>query len=212
MRPEESQESQEIQSTEQTYNTVEDMIRSLSEDEQFKKDTLRHLNKRTIIDQLMALRTMRDLSQADIAKKMRCSQPKISKLENGTDEDMSIGDFIKYTGCLGYNVKIMLLRDDIPLVAEVKMHALAIDRVLRRIAEMSAGDDTMTDGAASFCGETMVNMARFVLNTAKSLGKAGEKGLLKYLDAIKPPQVQIEASSDDPPETTPCCDKEPAVA
>lgn len=87
--------------TKKLYNNVADMVRDLSEDKAQGERTAKKIEERTIINFLMALRAASGLSQSEIAAKMGCTQSKISKLEGGKDEELSIGDFHGYADALG---------------------------------------------------------------------------------------------------------------
>ncbi len=80
-----------------SFSTVADMVRSVSENKEKAEETARAIEERSIINFLVGLRTAQELSQSDIASKMKCTQSKVSKLESGIDDNLTLGDFHAYT-------------------------------------------------------------------------------------------------------------------
>ena len=87
------------------YSSVPEMVRDLSMDKEFASSLEQTMAERNIIDLLMGLRTSKGLSQQDIAAAMGCTQSRISKLENGKDDDLCVGDFHAYTAALGLRLR-----------------------------------------------------------------------------------------------------------
>ncbi len=119
-------------------NTAE-MIRALSNDEKQAEQTIRNMNQRCVIDFLMAQRSARGLSQTEIADKMRCTQSRVSKLENGKDDDLSISEFRKYTQALDLELSFLLTKKGETVVGQVKQHVFAIRLPCRSIAGRGHG-------------------------------------------------------------------------
>lgn len=115
--------AQRTTTQEKKYKNVPEMVRDLTEDKELAENIARDIEQRNIIDFLMALRTANDLSQSDIAKKMGCSQSRVSKLENGKDNDLRIGDFDAYVSALGLEMSIGLVKKNRTIVDDMKYHA-----------------------------------------------------------------------------------------
>lgn len=71
-----------------------------------------------MIDTLIELRIFSGLSQKDIAKKMHCSQSRISKLENTKSKDVRLGDLQDYIEALGYTLTIRFFDHKQKLISE----------------------------------------------------------------------------------------------
>src|SRR5437870_3635650 len=130
------------------YSSVPEMIRDVSEDRTFAESVAKRIEERNIINLLMALRTSLDMSQKDIADKMGCTQSRISKLENGKDDDLRIGDFHKYAEALGLRLMILLANKKQPPIAErIKYHTSALKRLFAELSDLVGDDDAMRKGA-----------------------------------------------------------------
>ena len=108
-----------------SYSSVIEMVRDLlgDEDPKFVARFERASRARDLIRMLSVLRNRSHLSQKELAEKMGCGQPRISKLESGTDADVSVHDIIGYLRATGSQAKITFFScDGVPL-GEVKLEA-----------------------------------------------------------------------------------------
>ena len=72
-------------------------------------DAVRQLSAKTkLIDQLIVARVAAGLTQAQMATKLRCSQSRISKIEDSQDADLSLGDIQAYARIVGLKLKLDL--------------------------------------------------------------------------------------------------------
>lgn len=185
------------------YKTTEEMVRDVSEDPAQGEAAARALEGRAITDLLMAERTVRGLSQKDIAAKMGCSQSRVSKLEAGTDADLRVGELEAYAAAVDLGVSVQLGDKGATIADQVKAHVLAARRLLHRIAELSKGDAAMTGQAQSFFAEVLFNAALSVGEAVRNLEVARKSGLLDRLPAEPPPPAVRLGEADDPPAAPP---------
>lgn len=54
-----------------------------------------------LVDQLILARVAAGLTQAQLAARLKCSQSRISKLEDSRDVDLTLGDIQDYAGVVG---------------------------------------------------------------------------------------------------------------
>ena len=169
------------------YHSVAEMVNDLSDDKAFAGRVARKITERNLISHLMGLRAAAGLSQGDIAEKMRCTQSRISKLENGKDDDLRIGDFHAYADALGLEMMIVLEEKDRTLADEVKYHALEIKRRLKRMANLACKDPVIAQGVKGFFREAALNLGRIIEEAAKTVEAASQYQML--------PSVRRETSS-----------------
>ena len=101
-----------------TYRSVDEMLRGHG----YRRvaEAVRQLSAKTkLIDQLIVARVAAGLTQAQMAAKLRCSQSRISKIEDSQDADLSLGDIQAYARIVGLKLKLDLRlgRDDIASVS-----------------------------------------------------------------------------------------------
>ncbi len=90
-----------------TYRSVDEMLRGHG----YRRvaDAVRQLSTKTrLIDQLILARVAAGLTQAQLAAKLRCSQSRISKIEDSQDADLSLGDIHAYARIVGLKLQLDL--------------------------------------------------------------------------------------------------------
>ena len=90
-----------------TYRSVDEMLRGHGYRQ--VADAVRQLSAKTrLIDQLILARVAAGLTQAQLAAKLRCSQSRISKIEDSQDADLSLGDIHAYARIVGLKLQLDL--------------------------------------------------------------------------------------------------------
>jgi len=90
-----------------TYRSVDEMLRGHG----YRRvaEAVRELSIKTkLIDQLIIARVAIGLTQAQMAAKLRCSQSRISKIEDSHDADLSLGDIHAYARIVGLKLTLDL--------------------------------------------------------------------------------------------------------
>jgi predicted XRE-type DNA-binding protein len=90
-----------------TYRSVDEMLRGHG----YRRvaEAVRQLSIKTrLIDQLILARVAAGLTQAQMAAKLRCSQSRISKIEDSQDADLSLGDIHAYARIVGLKLQLDL--------------------------------------------------------------------------------------------------------
>ena len=64
------------------------------------------LTEQVMVNQLVAKRCQRNLTQADVAKKMGCTQSRISKLEATGDAEWTLAEIADYARAIGLNARV----------------------------------------------------------------------------------------------------------
>jgi len=154
------------------FRNVGELLDELTDDEPLKSAVRQGVASRQVISQLVSLRASEDLSQADIARELGCTQSRISKLESGVDAELRLGDIEGYARALGRRPQITLLKAGATLMDQVKVHAFQILDCLEKIATLSNGDPEMERSAVHAHLETLANMARLIGTSTASIPSA----------------------------------------
>ncbi len=155
----------------------------------------RCVNSRTLIKELIALRTSAGLSQSDVAKKMDCSQSRISKLEHSLDDDLALGDVRQYMAALDLKMLVGGKKNSWSLVDEIKVMAIGIKRKLEELAELAGEDESIASGIASFYAEAFFNFNKMLIDNAGRLPSNPENGkpfITFYLETEEPENGPID--------------------
>ncbi len=153
------------------YTNVSELVRDLSEDRAFAEDFDRHVSRRRIVKYLFALRTTRGMSQKDIAERLRCTQSRISKLENGDDDDLRLGDLCGYLDALELSMHLVVSPKNDTAVNLVKHHAFSIKEIMDHLTNLAQGDEKIAKGVANFLGEAFFNLVNMLGGSARRLPK-----------------------------------------
>ncbi len=184
------------------FKNVADLITGLSEDENFKKDALKHISENGLGKFLTFLRCEHRLTQKEMADKLGCTQGRISKIESAKDDSLSIKDFIDYGNALGLELEIGFRSKGMKWVDMVKYHAFQMQRYLNNIVQVAKEDKALEEGALNFCFETLKNVPDLIFSTMSKLPKSrfnkpidGSKAKVHISGPIQP-QPHVSANNE----------------
>lgn len=135
------------------------MIKDSTEDKEMVQSLEDLINSKQISKTLFALRCRANMSQSDVAKKMNCSQGKVSKIENAGDTDLTIHDLVQYCSAVSMRLEIGFSDERMTMVDQVKYHYFRLRKYLDNMREMARGDETMEKGVESFTKEAFMNIS-----------------------------------------------------
>jgi transcriptional regulator with XRE-family HTH domain len=157
------------------YASVSEMINSIDVDEEFKKAAIKEIENKMIAKFLLVLRCKHNLTQNKLAKKIGCSQGKISKVEASYDKDISIGDLLNYAKALGLNLEIGYRHPSARIVDLIKYHAFKIKMYLEQLTNLASKDEDIEKGVAKFHVEARNNINKFISENLSKLKEGTQK-------------------------------------
>lgn len=184
--------------TNKTYNSVVEMARDIADDASFAEELEKNLQSRKIARELAVLRASRGLTQTDIARKLGCSQGRISKLENSADVDLKLGELARYASALGLRIRVVPERMGHGAVDRVKHHVFRMKEELDRLAELAGDDHAMAAGVSVFFGEAFFNLIAILQDSARKLPCKPDDG--KPYISFEIDNVQPSDGADCPPD------------
>lgn len=139
------------------YPGVSELVRDTCEPE-FADEFDTYQAERGLVNSLTVVRCANGVSQAELAGRMRCGQPKVSRMESSVDADLNFGDITSYAFALKQSVHITFSPARKNGVDHIRFHVECIKHELDRLVKV-AGDDRRTgDGVEAFAIETLQNM------------------------------------------------------
>ena len=154
------------------FKDVSEMVSELSKDKKFKKETVETIKKRGLAKFLFFLRCDQKLTQKELAKKIGCSQGRVSKIESSQDEDLGVKDLLDYGNALSLQLQFGY-RDKSPKrTALIKYHAIKIKQYFDELVKLAEKDEEMIKGLAKFHIEGIFNITGMI---AESLAKLKKK-------------------------------------
>jgi len=152
--------------TSHSFDSVSEMVDSISEDKAFNDELRERLQRRQLVSLLIAMRTAQDVSQEQIAAEMGCSQSRVSKLEAGDDHELRWKDVVAYAKVLDCDVSLMFSDRSMPLMDRVKHHAFKMRDALLEMVDLCGDDAVLSRGVAQAHVETFINVARLIQDSS----------------------------------------------
>ncbi|MBI5307468.1 MAG: helix-turn-helix transcriptional regulator [Planctomycetes bacterium] len=159
------------------YDNVIEMVKDISKDSEFNNALEREIKTRQISKTLFAMRCKSGLTQSQIARKIKCSQGRVSKIENSYDIELTIKDLVDYCSVMDMRLDIGFSSIGLTLADRVKFHYYKIRELLDKILGLAKGDKTIEIGAEKFAKEAFVNISVGLLECLR-------KGKLEKTDAF----------------------------
>jgi transcriptional regulator with XRE-family HTH domain len=164
-------------SKDKKYNSVSAMLKDVADEESALSaaEFDQYVADRKLVKDLAILRSGQGMTQEDLAGKVGRSQSWVSKFENGTDDELSIGDLRAYMSALGLEFRPGAVKQGATLVDEIKLLSFAVKEKLVILAEMAKEGDGMVEHIAKFFGEAFHNINRFLSEAAAKLPLAPDR-------------------------------------
>jgi ribosome-binding protein aMBF1 (putative translation factor) len=90
-----------------SYSSVDEMVK-LTLGSRWLKRMNQRLKHTEVVDQLVLARLRAGLSQTDLAARMKCTQSRVSKIEDSMDVQLSLKDIYEYTKAVGVECEFVL--------------------------------------------------------------------------------------------------------
>lgn len=97
---------------EERYDSVSDLVHDISDDKAFADALDEEIDEQRMATTLFLMRNREGLTQAELAKRMGCTQSRISKLERAPLSGISVQDLIAYSTALGIELNIVFQKMD----------------------------------------------------------------------------------------------------
>jgi transcriptional regulator with XRE-family HTH domain len=180
------------------FDNVVDLVRdSVSDDPNLADELSDQISKRQLVRRLANLRNIKGISQDEIAEHLDCRQPRISKLENGLDSDVSMADLQAYAKALDCELGIVFRSRKLTIVDEVKRHAVCIKHCFDKLNKLAEQDEKVAKGVADFHVEALLNLVKIVKDSVTDLNGVRGNGEEIHISL----QLQESATDDHPSES-----------
>lgn len=181
------------------FNSISSLMSSITTDKEFSEQTLKEIKRKRLAKFLFALRCQHHLTQKQIAKKINCSQSRISKIEGSYDEELSIQDLTDYANALHLELEIGYRNRSTKIIDLIKYHAFKIKHYLDTLLALGKDDAAMNDGIANLHIETLYNLGRIILYNMSKMDlktkKIEEKRKIHISPPLKERDLTVEPDS-----------------
>ena len=138
-------------------------------DAEFVSDLDQTLTNRKTARRLSALRVLKKVSQAEVAKAMGCTQSKVSKLESSDDDRWTIEDMRSYSKAIGFKTHLGIIPLDLKPTEEVKALTFAIKNRMESLTDLAKCDEEIAVGVSNFFYEIFVNFGSIFTKVADQI-------------------------------------------
>jgi len=166
------------------YDSVSSLIKDLSKNEKVKESAIREIKRTALAKFLFFLRCEHKLTQKEIAKKIGCSQSRISKIESSCDRDITIQDLLDYGKALDLQLELGYRNKNVKIADLVKYHMFRIKDYLSKLADMAKGDEAIAKGVIKFVESAMGVFNEAVMENMLKLDFAKKKTVRESKEAI----------------------------
>lgn len=169
-----------------TYKSVLESVGSILGNDAQKK-VQDQINRRQLVKALISMRVDAGLTQKDIADAIGCTQGRVSKIENGFDEDLQMRHIVVYAKLAKKDLTFLFSNHGSSVAEQIKHHALMIRRAFLQLAELAHKDEDIAKGVAGLHVQAFVNINKFLQESAEKLPPCPTNG---------EPFIRIERPSD----------------
>lgn len=165
-------ERQAAKATGRKYGSVADLMRGEGVSQEVRDNAKELENETRVVDYLARLRQAAGITQEELAKFLGVTQSAISKLESGTDAEVTLGEIRGYSRATEQRIGLMFGK---PLthVESVKCHALAIKHNLECLAQIANRRDELEKDIQGFFGEAFFNILTILAECGDKLPGSG---------------------------------------
>ncbi len=160
-------------STGRKYGSVADLMRGegVSQEVQGKVKDLE--NETRVVLHLAKLRQAAGITQEEMAKHLGVTQSAISKLESGTDSEVTLREIREYARATDQRIGVMFGKP-FTHVESVKCHALAIKSHLECLAQIANRHDELEKEIQAFFGQAFFNILTILAECGDKLPGNGK--------------------------------------
>lgn len=141
----------------------------LPDDPALQNEVEEQITRRSLVHALVFTRNNYGITQAQVAERLGCRQSRISKLENGYDDDLRVRDIRAYAQAIDANVVISLEPGANPAVAGVRYHLKTLVGLLRELQELAGYDEQIATGVLKFHHELLMLLAEVIAKSTERL-------------------------------------------
>lgn len=163
------------------YKSVADLMTGEGVAHEVEKQVAALSNETRIVRQLVQLRVRAGLTQAELAKKIGCTQSRVSKMEASSDCDLTLGSLRDYMKATESRINIVCGKP-VSHVEAVKMHAFSIKQHLEMLAEIAQKHDELEPHIQGFFGEAFFNILSILSECHEQMPKNKQDFELRVTD------------------------------
>src|SRR5260221_2645008 len=134
-------------------------------------DTVEEVRRQNVTNTLAKIRLSKGLTQKEMAKLLKCTQGRISKLETGKDADLRLKDLSDYAEAAHVSLSVTI--GPRTCAEAIKHHLLSVKQFIDKLVALDDGKDaTISDGIRRFLDRLLWDKAELIGRSKLALKKA----------------------------------------
>jgi transcriptional regulator with XRE-family HTH domain len=166
-------ERQAAKPTGRKYGSVAELMRGEGVSQEVQGRVKELENETRVVLQLAKLRQAAGITQEEMAKFLGVTQSAISKLESGTDGEVTLREIKEYARATDQRIGVMFGKPRTH-VESVKCHALAIKHHLECLAQIANRHDELEKDIQAFFGQAFFNILNILAECGDKLPGNGK--------------------------------------
>lgn len=177
-----------------SHHSVKEMLEDIGVDRDVI-DTVEEVHRQNVTNALAKIRLSKGLTQKEMARLLKCTQGRISKLETGRDADLRLKDLSDYAEAAHVSLSVTIGTQN--CAEAIKHHLLTVKQHIDQLVALDNGKDaTLTHGIQRFLDQVLWSVAQLIGGSKRALKKADAQ------KASRPPEIEIISTSDPLSSTT----------
>jgi transcriptional regulator with XRE-family HTH domain len=171
-----------------SHHSVKEMLKDIGADSDVIA-AVEEVHRQNVTNALAKIRLSKGLTQKEMARLLKCTQGRISKLETGRDADLRLKDLSDYAEATNVSLSVTIGKQN--CAEAIKHHLLTVKQHIDQLVSLDDGNDAaLTHGLQRFLDEVLWNAARLIGSSKRALKK------VDALKASQTPEIEIISSSD----------------
>lgn len=154
----------------QRISTISDLMNEMGGEKETVKQVTENIKNYSISQNLTILRAKANLSQSEMAKKMKTSQSFFSKLESASNDQIKVDDMCTFLATLGYETTITISKPQ-NIAQKIKASYCQLVDLVKELQKYAVNDDAILEGIASFeieATQNMLNLASMLIESSSA--------------------------------------------
>ena len=154
----------------QRISTISDLMNEMGVEKETARQVTENIKNYSISQNLTILRAKANLSQSEMAKKMKTSQSFISKLESASNDQIKIDDMCSFLAAIGYETTITISKPQ-NIAQKIKASYCQLVELVKELQKYAVNDEAILEGIASFeieATHNMLNLASMLIESSSA--------------------------------------------
>lgn len=185
----------------QRISTISDLMKEMGVEKETAKQVSENIKNYSISQNLAILRAKANLSQSEMAKKMKTSQSFISKLESASNNQIKVEDMCTFLAMLGYETTITISKPQ-NIAQKIKASYCQLVDLVKELKKYALNDEAILEGIANFeteAARNVLDLASMLIESSSSkfnkIHPRQEPQIILQNEIVKKPKKELASTT-----------------